>query len=69
MAKYKVGDVLIPAMAGDEKTRLHVTQIEEVTCSAGTQVIYVGTVWLTEYANKKGFIARTPIKFNEIEIS
>jgi hypothetical protein len=66
-AKYKIGDILIPKLSGEENTRLHVIQIEEITCSAGTQTCYIGTIWRNELGKRKTIIARM-IKLNETEI-
>ena len=45
MARFKVGEEV--KIKGGEETdmTLVITQITEVTCSAGTQVQYLGRVW------------------------
>lgn len=66
--KYKIGDILIHKLAGKEESRMFVEQIETATCSAGTQIFYIGKIWTKQYGDYKS-LTRNQFKFNEIEIA
>lgn len=67
MAKYKPGDE-IPIKAGNSvKATLFITQIVEVTCSAGTQTYYEGRMWQNGLSGGRMCVL-LEARFNEIEL-
>lgn len=69
MAKYKIGQRVRFINESSEKTFLHITMIEEITCSAGKQVFYTGRLWITKQYSPSGSACHKDLwKANEIEL-
>lgn len=67
--KYNIGDLVDLKHSGPEETRLFITEIHTVTCSAGTQVVYRGKLWLLEAGlTGRRLVSGKIWEFNEIEI-
>lgn len=72
MAKFKVGEEVNIKLGKVGKMCFHITQIEEITCSMGTQVFYEGRIW-QDYKetgtlpSHRSCLTRLA-KFNEIEL-
>jgi len=65
--KYTIGQMLIPRGGGTDHSRLFVTEITTITCSAGTQIIYKGTLWFgLDRTERRAFTK--PITMHEVEI-
>jgi hypothetical protein len=76
MAKYKIGQKVIFNQDPARGTYLLITEIQEITCSAGTQVFYTGRLWMdwmesSRYSAPAGSKAchRDLWKANEIELT
>ena len=46
MAKYKIGQKVTFNQDPAKGTYLLITEIQQITCSAGTQVFYTGRLWI-----------------------
>jgi hypothetical protein len=71
MAKFKIGDEVIVEHGKDTNMTLVIVQIEEATCSVGTQTKYTGRVWVD--SPEKGMERHRicffrDASFNEIEL-
>ena len=68
--KYNIGDLVSLKQSGPEQTKLFITEIHTVTCSAGTQVLYRGKLWLLEAGmSGRRLVSGKVWEVNEIEIS
>ncbi len=73
MAKYKIGQKVAFNQDPASTSYLLITEIREITCSAGKQVFYTGRLWMptVRYASPTGAMAchRDLWKANEIELT
>lgn len=65
MAKFKIGEEVAINKGKAMQMTLHITEIREITCSAGTQVFYLGRIW-ADRANGRECSSRA--EFSEIEL-
>lgn len=68
MAKFKVGEEVVVKHSKDNEMTFVVIQIEEITCSAGTQVYYEGRIWQKDHYEKGKLCLTRLVRLNEIEL-
>lgn len=69
MAKFKIGQEVELVNDTEKKHFLHIIEIQEITCSAGTQVTYTGRLWmLKEYGDEK-YCHKDHWKAHEFELA
>lgn len=76
--KFQIGDIVYLKGRKKDNSRLFITEIRTVTCTAGTQILYIGKCWFTASRTQQLFLAGTeeevlahsykPIEYNEIEL-
>ncbi len=68
MAKFKIGQEVRLKNDTLQKHYLHIIEIQEITCSAGTQVTYTGRLWLRKEHSVGKFCAKEYWKAHEFEL-
>lgn len=69
MAKYKVGEEVGIKRGKMANMTLFITQVEEVTCTAGKQTTYTGRLWQNALDRPEiPMCVKTQWQFNEIEL-
>lgn len=70
MAKFKINQKVKFIFDHEGNSLLHILEIEETTCSAGTQVFYIGRLWVhRQYGNPKMGCSKDIWRVNEIELA
>lgn len=69
MAKFKIGQEVCFKNDLSKNTCILITEIQEITCSAGTQVFYSGRLWIQkEFSKQQRICTKELWKANEIEL-